>query len=109
MILRFLAGISSGLIFVLSSSLVLDTLFSDKREKWVGIFYGGVGVGIVLVGLLTPFLSIFTWRGPWIGLLIISIILIVPVWSFIHDKEPKPITQNAESLSSSAETPSIFG
>ncbi|MFT9369528.1 YbfB/YjiJ family MFS transporter [Paenibacillus polymyxa] len=109
MILRFLAGISSGLIFVLSSSLVLDALFSDKREKWVGIFYGGVGVGIVLVGLLTPFLSIFTWRGPWIGLLIISIILIVPVWSFIHDKEPKPITQNAESLSSSAENPSIFG
>lgn len=109
MILRFLAGFSSGLIFVLSSSLVLDALFSDKREKWAGIFYGGVGIGIVLAGLLTPVLSFFTWRGTWIGLLIISIILIIPVWSFIRDKEPKPITKNAESQSSSAENPAIFG
>ncbi|MFM9279597.1 YbfB/YjiJ family MFS transporter [Paenibacillus jiagnxiensis] len=109
MIFRFLAGVSSGLIFVLSSSLVLDALFSDKRDKWVGIFYGGVGIGIVLAGLLTPVLGSFTWRGTWIGLLITSIILVVPVWSFIRDKEPKPITQNAESLSSSAENPSIFG
>ncbi|WP_236841333.1 YbfB/YjiJ family MFS transporter [Brevibacillus formosus] len=46
MILRFLSGISSGLIFVLSSSLILDALISAKREKWAGIFYGGVGAGI---------------------------------------------------------------
>ncbi|OME75908.1 MFS transporter [Paenibacillus sp. FSL A5-0031] len=109
MILRFLGGISSGLIFVLSSSLVLDALFSDNRVKWAGIFYGGVGTGIALTGLLTPVLSFFTWRGTWLGLSIVCIALIVPVWRFIRDDKTKPIAQNANSTSSSPENPSIFG
>ncbi|MFD0692649.1 YbfB/YjiJ family MFS transporter [Paenibacillus sp. GCM10027628] len=109
MILRFLTGISSGLIFVLSSSLVLDALLSDKREKWVGIFYGGVGTGIALTGLLTPILSHFSWRGTWIGLLVIGIVLLVPVWTFIRDDKTKPIAPNTDSPTSSAENESIFG
>lgn len=36
--LRFIAGLCSGLIYVLSSSLVMETLISKKREKWVGLW-----------------------------------------------------------------------
>ncbi|MED1792093.1 YbfB/YjiJ family MFS transporter [Brevibacillus nitrificans] len=103
MALRFLSGISSGLIFVLSSSFILDVLISAKCEKWAGIFYGGVGAGIALTGVVVPILNNFTWRGTWIGLLIISVILILPVWSLIRDdnnlasfQDPKPNNPSME-------------
>ncbi|WP_156316757.1 YbfB/YjiJ family MFS transporter [Bacillus sp. FJAT-22090] len=45
----------------------------------MGIFYSGVGIGIALTGLIVPVLNSFTWRGTWIGLMIISIVLITLV------------------------------
>lgn len=108
-IFRFLAGISSGFIFVLSSSFVLDALLSSHRVKWLGIFYGGVGAGITLTGFLTPILSHFTWRGTWIGLSIISIALLVPVLSFIKEDQQKPSAKADDSLRSSAANSSFFG
>jgi predicted MFS family arabinose efflux permease len=109
MILRLLSGISSGLIFVLSSSLVLDALHSDNRANWAGIFYGGVGAGIALTGLIVPVLSSFTWRGTWIGLLIISIALIIPVWPHIRDHKKEQISENVDLRNSPMENPAIFG
>jgi predicted MFS family arabinose efflux permease len=109
MILRLLSGISSGLIFVLSSSLVLDALASDNRAKWAGIFYGGVGTGIALTGLIVPVLNSFTWRGTWIGLMIISIVLITPVWPLIQDHKKELISQKVSPKNSPTENPAIFG
>jgi len=86
MLLRFVSGLSSGFIFVLASSLVLDALLADNREKWIGIFYGGVGFGIALSGLLIPLFSSHSWRGGWIGLLVLSILLAAMIWRTI--KEP---------------------
>ncbi|MGW9527233.1 YbfB/YjiJ family MFS transporter [Paenibacillus terrae] len=106
--LRFIAGISSGLIYVLSSSLVMDALISYKREKWVGFFYGGVGTGIALTGLTTPFLSHFTWRGAWIGFFVVSLILTLPIWSYIHDAKPQPLSTNSASKHSLILPHSIF-
>ncbi|MDB5084062.1 MAG: permease of the major facilitator superfamily protein, partial [Bacilli bacterium] len=74
MILRLLSGISSGLIFVLASSLVLDALLNDNRAKWIGIFYGGVGAGIAMTGLMVPVLNAYSWRGAWVGLMLIGFV-----------------------------------
>lgn len=106
--LRFIAGLSSGLIYVLSSSLVMETLIANKREKWVGFFYGGVGTGIVLTGLATPILSHFTWRGAWIGLFVVSFILVLTIWSSIHDTKFEPLLTNSASKHSLKLPQSMF-
>ncbi|WP_017755504.1 YbfB/YjiJ family MFS transporter [Calidifontibacillus oryziterrae] len=74
--LRFIAGITSGLIFVLTSSILLDILAAKGRLTWVGFFYSGVGIGIFMTGLVVPLLdSFFGWRGAWFSLAIISLFL----------------------------------
>lgn len=76
LILRFVAGITSGLIFVLTSSLLLDILAAKGRLTWVGFFYSGVGIGILMTGLVVPLLDVnFGWRGAWLGVALISVLL----------------------------------
>ncbi|WP_082146996.1 YbfB/YjiJ family MFS transporter [Rubeoparvulum massiliense] len=73
--IRFLAGLTSGLVFVLASSMVLDHLVDIGRTTWSGLFYGGTGLGILITGLLVPVLQVrFFWSGTWIGFGIISFI-----------------------------------
>jgi MFS family permease len=46
-VIRFLSGWSSGVVFVLSSNMVLDRLSVEGRNGWKsGVLYSGVGLGI---------------------------------------------------------------
>ncbi len=72
--LRFLSGLSSGLVFVLASGAVLQTLALHGGAKQAGWLFAGVGAGISLTGLLSPPLgSLFGWRGAWIGLAVLAL------------------------------------
>ncbi|MDQ0338018.1 putative MFS family arabinose efflux permease [Caldalkalibacillus uzonensis] len=74
--IRFLSGLTSGIVFVIASSLVLDFLTQNQRLSWSGLFYSGVGMGIVLSGLLVPVLDLyFGWQGAWIGLGVLALAL----------------------------------
>jgi len=85
-IIRFLSGVASAFVFVLASSIVLDQLAAKNKSNWSGVFFGGVGFGIFLSGLFTPILNgLFHWKGVWIGLAIISVILAVFVWIWLID------------------------
>lgn len=85
-IIRFLSGVASAFVFVLASSIVLDQLAAKNKSNWSGVFYGGVGLGIFLSGLLTPILNnFFHWKGVWIGFALISIILAAFVWIWLKD------------------------
>ncbi|GAB7388287.1 YbfB/YjiJ family MFS transporter [Bacillaceae bacterium] len=86
-VLRFVAGVTSGLIFVHSSSLVLDTLAAKGRLTWSGIFYSGVGLGIFLSGLSVPIANrYFGWQGTWVGLAVISLLLGIFVWIWLREE-----------------------
>lgn len=66
MFLRFVSGIASGLIFVFSTSIVLDELSKRGQTRLSGILYGGVGVGILLSGIVVPLLpSPAFWNLGW--------------------------------------------
>ncbi|RFU61620.1 YbfB/YjiJ family MFS transporter [Peribacillus glennii] len=79
--LRFIAGAASGLIFVLSSSIVLDELARKGRSILSGIFYSGVGMGIFISGIIVPVSNHFVpWQGIWLVLSILSISLSVVVF-----------------------------
>ncbi|WP_206919651.1 YbfB/YjiJ family MFS transporter [Alicyclobacillus suci] len=83
-IFRFISGLTSGVVFVLASSMTLDFLASRKKSTWSGVFYSGVGIGIVISGLLVPiFDRLYGWRGTWLGLMCLCFALSVAplVWT----------------------------
>jgi predicted MFS family arabinose efflux permease len=85
-VLRFLSGIASAFVFVLASSIVLDKLAAREKTNWSGFFYGGVGLGIFLTGLIIPILNrSFKWEGAWVGLAVVSVIFTFLVWIWLKD------------------------
>ena len=87
-LIRLLSGWSSGVVFVLASSLVLECLAAERRNGWAGMFYSGVGLGIALSGLLVPELaSLFGWRGAWWGLMFVGAVLSAWIWYGLRDEQ----------------------
>lgn len=76
LILRFVSGLTSGVVFVLASSIVMDAIAKTNRLSWSGIFYSGVGIGIFFTGLFVPlFHAQANWQGAWIGLGVLALLL----------------------------------
>lgn len=70
--LRFLSGVASAIVFVVASSMVLEYL----SGLLTGIYYGGVGVGILVTGMVVPLLAEYgEWAGVWKGLGFLSLVL----------------------------------
>ncbi|MCM3628334.1 YbfB/YjiJ family MFS transporter [Paenibacillus glycanilyticus] len=77
LLLRFLSGLASAAVFVIASSMIMDRL----SAKQAGLFYGGVGGGILLTGVSVPLLAQNGgWSDIWKGLGLISLILGLAAW-----------------------------
>lgn len=99
MIWRFLSGIMSAFVFVLASSLILDQLAKQRKFGWVGVMYGGVGLGIFVSGLLVPLLiETFNYEGAWIGLALVASVLAIIVFSTVTEDKTLP-TSGKTSIS----------
>lgn len=64
---RFLAGFSAGLAFVAGGLLVTGLAQRNPAQSSVllGIFYAGPGIGILISGLILPFLIDWYGAGSW--------------------------------------------
>lgn len=101
-LLRFIAGLTSGYIFVLTSSIVMDYLAANLLTRWSGYLFSGVGFGIALSGLFVPFFEAsFNWQGSWLGLGALSVLFLATtlfLWRNLnvknHIKEPKSADNN---------------
>ena len=100
-ILRFIAGVTSGFIFVLTSSVIMDYLAKHLLTRWSGYTFSGIGIGIALSGLSVPFIETrFLWEGTWIGLGLLSttfILLTLLLWRHI-------VVQDGERVAKTADT-----
>ncbi|TCM96465.1 putative MFS family arabinose efflux permease [Paenibacillus sp. BK033] len=77
LVLRFLSGLASATVFVIVTSIVMERLSALQA----GIFYGGVGAGILLTGIAVPLLARSSeWVGIWKGLGLISLVLGLAAW-----------------------------
>lgn len=100
-ILRFIAGVTSGFIFVLTSSIIMDYLAKHLLTRWSGYVFSGIGIGIAISGLCVPFIETrFLWEGTWIGLGLLSItftLLTLLLWRHI-------VVQDGERVAKTADT-----
>ena len=70
---RCATGVASGLVFVLTASLLLDLVADIDSRHGLAIMFSGVGIGIATAGLLViPFASLGGSRAAWLGLAAVS-------------------------------------
>ncbi len=94
-ILRFIAGITSGTVFVLASNVVLESLNKGGKSHLSGFLYSGVGIGIFTSSILIQIYTDYnTWASTWIILGIASLMLGFIVIFFMKEiKEPVNLEQ----------------
>lgn len=106
LLLRFIAGVTGGFVFVLASSIVIDYLAQHNLAAWSGYLFGGIGLGIAFSGFFTPiFEAQFAWQGAWLGLGILSLIFMLAtgfLWRHVEvpDVTKQGTTQHSVKLTS---------
>lgn len=96
--IRFVAGVGGALAFVLGAALVAEASHRGSRGRaavLLGVYFGGAGAGIVLAGLLVPWVLELTggtgWREGWLALAAVGVGATVTAWvaaSRVSDPEP---------------------
>lgn len=67
--LRFVSGLASAGVLVISAAIVLESLVRAGRPHLMGVHFSGVGIGIALSGLVVALgLEALDWRGLWFAL-----------------------------------------
>lgn len=99
-VIRFLSGVSSAFIFILSSQIILSYITRLQKSWWSGILYGGVGLGIVISSLILMLFSDFLiWRSIWKTLGAVSTVLsILGIFLMIHIPTEEMKTTKSSTL-----------
>jgi predicted MFS family arabinose efflux permease len=82
---RFVGGVASAYVLVLSSALVLERLAASGHGRFSAIHFSGVGTGIAASALLTWALAAVDsdWRAMWLGGGLLSIAALVAAAALI--------------------------
>lgn len=74
---RLLEGLAGALIMVLTPSTIFNLISVTKKSIASGIIFSGIGIGIVLIGAITPFLVSKGLSVPWYFYAVLSILLFI--------------------------------
>lgn len=86
MLLRFAQGILGAFIFVGGAALLLA---SGGKSVATGLYFGGVGIGILVSPIILPFME--SWQSGWLLLSSLAILLTLVAYSIYSQlKEPSP-------------------
>jgi predicted MFS family arabinose efflux permease len=85
-LLRFLAGVTSGVVFVYTSGWCLSRLASLGVPSMGGFIYMGPGAGIVLSGLAASGMVAGRWTaaGAWLVFGALAFVLSALAWRFLQ-------------------------
>jgi predicted MFS family arabinose efflux permease len=84
--LRFAQGVLGAFVFVGGAALLLA---SGGRSTGMGLYFGGVGVGIILSPIIFPLSE--TWRDGWLLLSILSLAMtVLALFALPGLREPPP-------------------
>lgn len=77
---RFAAGFAGGAMMVLAAPMVLAHVPPERRGLAGGLIFMGVGAGIAASGTVVPFLLQLGVQAAWIGLGLLSVVLMAIAW-----------------------------
>jgi MFS family permease len=80
-LLRVLAGITGGIIMVITAPTIFKHTPTSKKGLLGGLIFSGVGIGIALAGTLIPYLIQQGLRFTWLAYAVVSLVLILVCWN----------------------------
>ncbi len=83
---RFLAGVVGAVLMIGAPSTVLSVVAPERRGRYGGLVFTGVGIGIAASGTLVPLM--LAWGGlplAWLALGTTSLLLTILVWRWWPD------------------------
>lgn len=88
---RFLAGVVGAVLMIGAPSTVLSVVSPERRGRYGGLVFTGVGLGIAASGTLVP-LMLAAGGLPlaWLGLGAVSLLLTILVWRWWPDPGTAP-------------------
>jgi MFS family permease len=81
---RFLGGLCGATGMLLGSGLVLGWLMRQGRRPELGLYFMGIGLGVVVSALGAWALSFWwtSWSSQWLAFALIGVIFFVPAWAW---------------------------
>ncbi|MDB5731027.1 MAG: putative transporter, MFS-type [Variovorax sp.] len=90
-VLRTAAGVASAWAFVFASGWGLRRLAETRAPELGGVIYTGPGIGIAVTGLLGGAIGRWGSEVAWLGLGLVALALIAPIWRVFDDgRAPAP-------------------
>jgi len=84
--LRFISGLSTSAGMLLGAGLLMSWLIKNNHKSELGVFFSGIGLGIVLTAVLAELIrGSFTWDQQWVIYGLVALALLIPVWRWMPD------------------------
>lgn len=108
LLMRFLSGAASALVFVYASGWCLQQLTHLGYPAMGGIIFCGPGLGIMLTGLATGSMVSHQWSSAsgWLAFGTLAIVLTLSVWRIYHDDHSAQPAASATHASTAVVTES---
>ncbi len=89
---RFLGGLCGATGMLLGSGLVLGWLMRQGRRPELGVYFIGLGLGIVVSALGAKWLSAVwpEWSDQWLAFGVMGLVFFVPAWLWRPPVPPAP-------------------
>lgn len=85
-VLRFISGLSTSAGMLLGAGLLMSWLIKNNEKSELGVFFSGIGLGIVLTAVLAELIKIpFTWDQQWVIYGLAGLVLLIPAWRWMPD------------------------
>ena len=85
-LLRYLAGLSSACGMLIGAGLLMSWLLTRGHKPELGIFFSGLGLGIVMTAILAEWIRTrFSWEQQWFVYAAAALIMLLPVWYWSPD------------------------
>ena len=108
---RFFGGISTALVFMLGTGLIANWLNRHGHKEDLGLYFTGLGLGIVLGALIVEYaanslLGGLSWRGQWFTLAGFGVIFAIPALLLLPFPDEQQIKEFKQRNQSRSEEPS---
>ncbi len=98
---RFIAGVSTAVIFMLGTGLIMNWLHHNHIEGELGLHFTGIGFGIIVCALTVDLTSIesfidLNWRLQWVALAAIGAVFLIPAFFLLPLPKEKEVEMARE-------------